>query len=365
MDNFDTLFPTFKGAVEELHHGLAGFAFMIMVLGLLAAAYRGMFGDLSEVIRALVAVGLISVALSFVDDWCFQMGNIINDHVMDGLGSDPRETHTRFGELIADPTEEEEDAPWYETIFNVEAAVAKALAYFFIWIAAKIAWLIVWWAYFIQKALLYFGIAVAPLFLPLLLLNATRGIAVRYILGLFSILLWPLGWAVANLMTDALLKAGAEETIFEFGGIAGKAVFGPQMIFFLLVASLWLVFSTIAAPKILGRVITTGAQIGSAMLGGFMSSVGAGLSGMAGGAAMAGGSGALGTMAAAGIGGGMGFMGASMGSSSLASGAGLIAVAAASGGSGKGNEAASSTSSSSSGSSDYNTKADEIAAANA
>ena len=44
MDNFDSLFPTFKGAVQDLHDGLLVFAYIIMVLGLLIAAYRGMFG---------------------------------------------------------------------------------------------------------------------------------------------------------------------------------------------------------------------------------------------------------------------------------------------------------------------------------
>ena len=200
----------------------------------------------------MVAIAVLTVVLNYVDDWTFEVGNLINEHVIGELESDPRETHTRFGEIIAEP-EEDADQTWYEEIFNFEASIAKALGYFLIWLAAKVAWLIVWWAYFIQKGLLYFGLALSPIFLPMLLLNATKGIAVRYIMGLLSILVWPLGWAVANLMTDALLQAGADNTIYEYGGVLGKATYGPQMIFFLLLASLWLVFSTIAAPVIIGE----------------------------------------------------------------------------------------------------------------
>ncbi|MDA0814053.1 MAG: hypothetical protein O3C21_16885 [Verrucomicrobia bacterium] len=337
MGNFDSLFPTFKTAVQDLHDGLLVFAFIIMVLGLLIAAYRGMFGNLVEVTQAMTAIAILTVVLNYVDDWTFEIGNLINEHVIGELGSDPRETHTRFGELITEP-EEDADQSWYEEIFALEASIAKALGYFLIWLAAKVAWLIVWWAYFIQKALLYFGMALSPIFLPMFLLNATRGIMVRYVLGLISLLVWPLGWAVANLMTDSLLQAGADNTIFEYGGALGQATYGPQMIFFLLLASLWLVFSTIAAPVMLGKVIASGAQIGAALLGGFGSSLMSGASGAAGGAAAASGAGggALGMMAGGAAGGGAGVIGASMGSGSLATGAGLAALSSAGGGGGGG-----------------------------
>ncbi|MEZ5325758.1 MAG: hypothetical protein R3F19_11935 [Verrucomicrobiales bacterium] len=384
MGNFDSLFPTFKTAVQDLHDGLLVFAFIIMVLGLLIAAYRGMFGNLVEVTQAMTAIAILTVVLNYVDDWTFEIGNLINEHVIGELGSDPRETHTRFGELITEP-EEDADQSWYEEIFALEASIAKALGYFLIWLAAKVAWLIVWWAYFIQKALLYFGIALSPIFLPMFLLNATRGIMVRYVLGLISLLVWPLGWAVANLMTDSLLQAGADNTIFEYGGALGQATYGPQMIFFLLLASLWLVFSTIAAPVILGKVIASGAQIGAALMGGFGSSLMSGASGAAGGAAAASGAGggALGMMAGGAAGGGAGVIGASMGSGSLATGAGLAALSSAGGGeastaggggntatagsgsgSGGGGAAESGADEGTGGNKDYNSKAAAIAAAN-
>ena len=177
-------------------------------------------------------------------------------------------------------------------------------------------------------------------------------------------MLWPLGWAVANLMTEGLLDNAADRTLFEFGGIAGQASFGPQMIIFMVVASLWLVFSTIAAPVILARVVTTGLQIGAALLGGFMGAAGAGLSGAVGGTMATGGKGAAGLGGMAG-GGAAGFMGGSMGGgASMAIGAGLAAMSAA--GAGKGGDGDSGASGGGGGSSssggDVNTKAAAIAA---
>lgn len=326
MGDFDILFPTFLGAVEELYQGLLVFAFLIMVLGLLLAAYRGTLGNLSEVVRTLIAIAILSVVLGYVDQWVFFLGNTIEDGVVEELGTDPGATHSRFGEILANPQDENEDESWYDFIFDAEAAVATALGRLLVLVAGKIAWYTVWWAYMIQKAFLYFGVALLPLFLPMLLINATRGIAIRYILGILGILLWPLGWAVANLMTDALLNTAADRSLFEFGGVLGQASFAPQMLLFTVVASLWLVFSTIASPVILARVVTTGSQIGAALLGGFMGATGAGMSGAIGGT-MAGGN--LGGAA----GGAGGFVGGSMGGgASMAIGAGLAAMSAAGGG---------------------------------
>ena len=269
MDDFETVFGTYKATVQAFHEQLIPFAFFGMVLGLLLAAYRGMFGDLSEMVRALVAVAILSVALNYVDDWTFRLGNIINDYVIEGMGTDPRETHSRFGELIADPISEGEDRSWFDFIFDANATLNQWKAQALIWAASKVTWIIVWWAYMIHKAILYLGVGLAPIFLPMFMLSSTRGIAIRYLLGLFALLLWPLGWATANLMTQALMDAAADRTLFEYGGIAGKAIYGPQMMFFILLASIWLIASTIGAPFVITRVLTTGSQIGGALIGGF------------------------------------------------------------------------------------------------
>ena len=297
MDDFDVLFPTFKDGVQTLHEGLLVFAYFTMVLGLLMAAYRGMFGSYAEIIRTLVAIAVISVSLNYVAEWTFGLGNLVNDYVLEGLNTDPRETHTRFGELIANPVDEDDDRSWFRKIFDVKTAVVKALTWALIWLAAKIAYVIVWWAYLIHKAVVYFGVSVSAIFISMILLNATRGIAVRYLMGLVALILFPLGWAVANLMTDALLNSAADRTLYDHGGPLGAASYGPQMLFFILLAAIWLIASTIAAPIVMTKVLTTGAQIGSALLGGF---AGAGIGALSGGV----GGGAVGATASASVGGG-------------------------------------------------------------
>jgi hypothetical protein len=374
MDDFDILFPTFKDGVQTLHEGLMIFAYFTMVLGLLFAAYRGMFGSIAEIVRTLVAIAVLSVCLNFVAEWTFELGNIVNEYVLEGLDTDPRETHTRFGELIANPVDEDDGKPWYKKMFDPQTAVAKALTSAVIWMAAKIAFVIVWWSYLIHKAIVYFGVAVSAIFLPMFLLNATRGIAIRYLMGLISLIMWPLGWAVANLMTDALLNSAADRTFYDYGGVAGAASYGPQMIFFILLAAIWLIASTIAAPLIMTRVLTTGAQIGSALLGGFAgAAVGAVSGGVGGGAVGASASAAVGGGARGGansaaggaMGGAAGMAAGAMGGpgAGMAMGAGMAAFSMAGGGGGSGSGGGSSSGGSGGGgsSADYNAEAATIA----
>lgn len=375
MDDFDALFPTFKFAVQDLHEGLLVFAYIAMVFGLLLAAYRGMFGNLSEIVRALVAVAVLSITLGYIDDWTFDLGNLVNEYVIDELGTDPSQTHTRFGELIANPADEGEDRAWYEVIFDAQTAIVQALLKGFVFLVAKLAWVIMWWAYMIHKAVVYFGVALAPIFLPLLMINATRGIATRYALGLFALLLWPLGWSVANLMTDALLEAAADRTLYDYGGLLGQTTYGPQMIFFVLLASLWLIASTIGAPIVMTRVLTTGAQIGAALLGGFAGAAVGAMSGGVGGAMAGGANGTGGARGAFNTGAGAVLGGAAAGGSGavggpgagMAVGAGMAAfsmagAAASTSGGGGGSASGGGGGGGASASSDPNAEAEAIAA---
>ena len=135
-------------------------------------------------------------------------------------------------------------------------------------------------------------------------------------------------------MTDALMQAAADRTLYEYGGIAGQASFGPQMIFFMLLASLWLIASTISAPVVLSRALTTGAQIGAALLGGFAGAgVGAASTGTSGamlGGGVAGGAGALGGGI---VGAGAGMVSGAAGGpgAGMATGAGVAAFSMAGG----------------------------------
>ena len=108
-------------------------------------------------------------------------------------------------------------------------------------------------------------------------------------------------------MTDALLRFAAEDKIYVI--TSPESVFsGTQTLSFILVLGVWILVSTIAAPRLISRAIQEGSQIGASLLGsfgtalaqGFSYGVGAGVNASLGG--VSGGT-ALGAAAAGGAGG--------------------------------------------------------------
>jgi hypothetical protein len=83
-------------------------------------------------------------------------------------------------------------------------------------------------------------------------------------------LLWPLGWAVAALVTQGILDFMTDPS-FEYLDPTSTL---PDLQKTIGVAAVgfWIIFSTVAAPIIIQQVITSGAQAGSLLLAGGVSS---------------------------------------------------------------------------------------------
>ena len=370
--SFSESFPVLLQSARELYDSFVLVSFVVVFAGFLLAVWRGIIGDIAEIMRAVLSVAVLVVVLGSFPSWIDQLQQITHEGVVEQIGANPSETHQRLAVLITDPIDKNAEVGFWDVLFSDEASLGKVILYLGVYALSKFAWGLMWLSFLIQHILLLLGIAVSPLFLSMFMLNATRGIAVRFILSLLGIVLWPLGWAVADLVTRSLLEASIDDEVFTL--IQGNIVlYSSQSFVFLFVLSLWLIFSTLAAPWIFARAITTGSQIGVALLGGFSGASAVGFtSGIGSGAvASAGGASAAGAVGTGAAGGAAGFLSASTGGSGALASAGIGAVAvgaaglssASQGGGGSGSGQAS-TSGDSEGSApppNYDAIADQIA----
>ena len=147
---------------------------------------------------------------------------------------------------------------FFETIISVVSLSSSA----------SLASVIVFYAYLVQKFILYLGYALSPIFVGFLAVRTLQSIGTSYLLGLTGVMLWPLGWGAAAIMTQGLLDFMADQSFLAFGGVGGAAGYTLQNLIGVAVLGIWLIFSTIAAPVILQKAIATGAQIGSALAAG-------------------------------------------------------------------------------------------------
>jgi len=156
---------------------------------------------------------------------------------------------------------------------------------------------LIWAAYIIQQFLVGLAYAFAPLFLGMLALRSTGSIGVRFIMGTVGIIAWPLGWAAASIGTSNLIDVATEQ-----GLVIDSNVYGLQTMLAAALVGGWIIITTLIAPVIIQSAISSGAQIGSALLGGALTAGAAAVSAGASTAAVlaTGGTGATGMLAGAG-----------------------------------------------------------------
>jgi hypothetical protein len=146
--------------------------------------------------------------------------------------------------------------------------------------------ILTYFAEILRLFLLHAGLAILPVFIAGLGVECMKNQSVRYILGLVSLGLWPVGWAIANIGTVRLINVANNFIVNLLKPILAKAqisvatptiaVAMPYMswgVMVLLVAltlglCIWMLAGLIYGPVLISRVLTQGAQMVGGMVGG-------------------------------------------------------------------------------------------------
>jgi hypothetical protein len=126
-----------------------------------------------------------------------------------------------------------------------------------------------------------YGYSLSPIFIGFMAIRSLSHIGNRYILGLVGVIAWPLGWAVAAIVTQGLLTFMTDQSFLQGSSVSGGVNYGLQNFIGVALLGVWIIFSTIAAPLIIQRALVNGYQAGEALLGG---ATAAGLSALSAGA---------------------------------------------------------------------------------
>lgn len=262
-ENISDFFPFLQENAAELYGVMTALAAVLVMAGLMVAISRT-GTDPASYLRTVLAVGIIALSIAFFPDWSNQAQSIAHG-IVEKLDASPAEAHERFARLIANSSAgSDETVGFWDVLFADEGGIGHAVLYAFILLIAKIASAIMWLFLVLQQVLIQFQIGLAPVFLAMFLIGPLRSIAVQFQMGFVAVLLWPLGWAVASLMTDTLLKLAVTGGLYRTDG--DIYVGDPQTLFFIIVVSLWILLSTIGAPLLIRKLLTTGANAGSVLL---------------------------------------------------------------------------------------------------
>jgi hypothetical protein len=134
-------------------------------------------------------------------------------------------------------------------------AVVMALAGPVMYLVSLLAAAIMYLMSLVQAVLYLAEVAISPVFIGMLIVPELVPIASSFLASLVALTLWPLGWAVSDLITRALVD-GAVNPASNVGQAMLTVTGAPWALWMLL--AVWVIGSSIFAPIIISRWVTGG-----------------------------------------------------------------------------------------------------------
>ena len=268
MATFEQLFPTFLQKCAELHELLRIVAFMLFIVGTILLVVQGFNGK--TLILHVVRLFVLTSLLVMLPQWGNQAQQLLQTSILDGLGVDPSQVHDQYNQLLEVRRDAGSDHSWWDIIGDLNAFTVELLITGILWLVGQFASLLLFWAYIIQKFILFSGYALSPLLIGFMAIRPLRSIGGRYLMNIVGVLLWPLGWAVAALITQGILDFMTDPS-FKFIDPTAS-LYSLQATVGVVVVAFWIVFSTISAPLVIQKVIASGELAGGQLIAGAFSS---------------------------------------------------------------------------------------------
>lgn len=294
MNDFNTLFPNFLNQCAELNRALIPVACVLFVVGIVSSTVTG-HRSASAYLRTVARTFAYVAVLALLLNWGSEVATAIDRTVKQTLKADPAAVQDQYLKALSiQKGAGTEKKSWWDLLDS--QALFEQLLSWFLWVVGWLASVIVFYSYLAQKFILYLAYGFAPLFIGFLAVRTLHSIGVSFLLGFAGVLCWPIGWGAASIMTKGLLDFMSDQSFLAIGGVGGALGYTFQNLLGVAALGIWLIFSTIAAPVIIQKAISTGAQIGQALAGGAVTAATAGVtSGMGAAASMAGGGGVVAT----------------------------------------------------------------------
>ena len=305
MNDFNTLFPNFLNQCTEMNRVLTPIAFVLLAIGIVSSTVTGHRSP-SAYLRTIGRTFAFAAVLAYLPSWGTEVGAIVDTTVKQTLKADPAGVYAQYQQALAinkGTTGGSDSGPksWWDMLDAqalFEMVISAAM-----WLLGFLASVIVFYAYLVQKFILYVAFALAPIFIGFLAIRTLHSIGVGFLLGYAGVLCWPLGWGAASLLTSGLIGFMSDQSFLTIGGVGGAAGYGLQNLLGLAALAIWLIASTIAAPIIIQKAIATGTHVGQALAGTVITAGVAGATAGVGAAAAFGGGGGVAGFAAGAAGG--------------------------------------------------------------
>jgi hypothetical protein len=268
MATFDSIFPTFLAKCGDLHTLLLSVAFALFIVGVIATVQHR--SSHKSILNLLLRLLILTSLLVFLPAWGNTLQNLLQTSILSGLGVDPAHVYQQFNQLLVIKRDPATQSSWWNVMSQLHNFTTDMIISAVLWLVGQFASLMMFWGYIFQTVILNLGYTLSPLLIGFMAIPALKHTGNRYLLNLVGVLLWPLGWALAALVTQGILDFMTDpgfqyidptSTLPDLQKTVGVAIVG-----------FWIIFSTVAAPVIIQNVVTHGIQAGGPLLAGGISS---------------------------------------------------------------------------------------------
>ncbi|HLX72737.1 MAG TPA: hypothetical protein VKV04_24205 [Verrucomicrobiae bacterium] len=264
MATFDSIFPTFLAKCGELHTLLLSVAYALFVSGIIVTVHHRFSHRVA--LHLSVRLLVLTALLVYLPVWGNQIQQLLQNSILSGLGVDPQQVYQQFNQLLVIKRDPATQSSWWNILSQLNNFSADLIITVVLWIIGLLASLLMFWAYIIQSIILNLGYALSPLLIGFMAIPALKHTGNRYVLNLTGVLLWPLGWGVAALVTQGILDFMTDPSFEYFDPTSTLPDF--QKTIGVAAVGVWIIFSTIAAPVIIQKVVVAGALAGGELLSG-------------------------------------------------------------------------------------------------
>jgi hypothetical protein len=275
VNDFNSLFPSFLNDCVQLKTALMPIAYLLLTAGMISTTIAD-HRSVSAMMRTFGRTIVYIVLLTFLVTWGNQLSQLFSDFVKNQLGVDPANVFEQYKAILIPKKSPSGHSGMLEWIFNWRGNFFEMLIAGLLWIFGIFAGLFTFLANIVQHFILYLGYTLAPIFIGFMAFGTLRRIGVNYLLNLMGVIIWPLGWGVAAIVTSGLLNFMTDQS-FLTGGfssipgvqqVSGGVAYGLQNLIGVTLLGIWLIFSTIAVPVLIHKALASGALIGADMLSG-------------------------------------------------------------------------------------------------
>lgn len=251
--------PTLQPLVEQLNGQLRFICFFTLTISIIVRTGTGST-DLNQLVRPIMTNAVICGFIATLPFWF----NLLRDsfwsiavQIQQDFTGSIDGTGTKLMQALQPP---DGQINWLDVSGSVWRAVQYAAAWIIVWIGAIIQVPMMFIEY-IMECLCYLFL---PIAISLFAFESTKGLAVRYVQQTIAVLAWPIGFAVVDMVGDALLNSVASVVSAGAAVAVGAATeFGPASFLIAGFVAVWLILGSLATPLVMQALFCSGSPMSS------------------------------------------------------------------------------------------------------